>query len=412
MNFLTVKSMLAWILCLLLAFGFTVRGSSTSILLLLSFISFGSLLVLPKVRNGYLVCWGTNRMWIIVMCMLAVLILVRELVSPLVQLKHVDASSRLMLAIPLFALIYSIGGVDLNKIRWGFFFGVLGMFFSGLYNYHQTGDIRLHSAFTNTIPFGAFCFVFALIFSIWSYGKSKFYSLASIFIFILSLMVVFLSQSRGVWVGCIVASIFLLFVDRALTLWKTMLFVFLGVTLIVVAYLNIEIFQARVDITISEFNGYFIGKRDGSVDMRMDMAWASFYILKLYPIFGVGRDLVPMMSAMHQNGLIDANISDAADLHGELFYNIASLGVFGLVYFILFYWFTTYPYFVLCRFKSGDLRRIGLIGCSISIVFFFTGFTHITFGLAMYASIYAVIQAVLLSSSVCFQREMVIVNGD
>ena len=74
--------------------------------------------------------------------------------------------------------------------------------------------------------------------------------------------------------------------------------------------------------------------------MRMQLALASYYIFIENPLFGVGRNLLPALHELYINGYITQSVSNSADTHGELFYNAASLGIVGIIYYIIFYIFT------------------------------------------------------------------------
>ncbi|MCG9101030.1 O-antigen ligase family protein [Laribacter hongkongensis] len=323
------------------------------------------------------------------MLALAVAITIREIASPTIQLRYADAAYRLFLAPFLLALIFESKAGDIKIIKWSWLTAVILMAASGYFNYITTQDIRLHSAFTNTIPYSAFCAVFAILF-VTTNQSGKLISAACL---ILASAVIFYSQSRGVWTGVILATTFLILNTYNISGKK----IFSTIALIaILAYATSDLFSSRADITIQQAMDFFNGNREGSVGMRMQLALASYYIFIENPIFGAGRNLLPALHDLYVNGYITQSVSDAADTHGELFYNAASLGIVGVIYYLIFYIFTTVPF--IQAMKQKATRQVGMAGVAISIVFFFTGFTHITFGLSMYASIYASIQVVLLTA--------------
>lgn len=118
----------------------------------------------------------------------------------------------------------------------------------------------------------------------------------------------------------------------------------------------------------------------------------------MHPIFGVGRDLPPVMHALYEQGFVGLPVADAADTHGELFFNAASLGSVGLLAYVIFYVGGSYPYWKAAVSGEPELVKIGKIGLVCNVIFFIVGYTHITLGLVMYASVYATVQAVLLST--------------
>lgn len=376
-------------LIFIFSLGFSVQRSSTSLYLILSALALILITTKNTFRNTLKLCWKTFPGWTIAMLTLAIAITIREIASPAIQLRYADAAYRLFLAPFLLALIYESKAGDIKIIKWSWLTAVILMATSGYFNYITTQDIRLHSAFTNTIPYSAFCAVFAILF-VTTNQSSKLISAACL---IPASAVIFYSQSRGVWIGVILATIFLAINTYNISAKK----IFSTIALVaILAYATSDLFSSRADITIQQTMDFFNGNREGSVGMRMQLALASFYIFIENPIFGAGRNLLPALHDLYVNGYITQSVSDAADTHGELFYNAASLGIVGVIYYLIFYIFTTVPF--IQAMKQEATRQVGMAGVAISIVFFFTGFTHITFGLSMYASIYASIQVVLLTA--------------
>ncbi|MCG9026536.1 O-antigen ligase family protein [Laribacter hongkongensis] len=376
-------------LIFIFSLGFSVQRSSTSLYLILSALALILIATKKTFRNTLKLCWKTFPGWTIAMLALAVAITIREIASPTIQLRYADAAYRLFLAPFLLALIFESKAGDIKIIKWSWLTAVILMAASGYFNYITTQDIRLHSAFTNTIPYSAFCAVFAILF-VTTNQSGKLISAACL---ILASAVIFYSQSRGVWTGVILATTFLILNTYNISGKK----IFSTIALIaILAYATSDLFSSRADITIQQAMDFFNGNREGSVGMRMQLALASYYIFIENPIFGAGRNLLPALHDLYVNGYITQSVSDAADTHGELFYNAASLGIVGVIYYLIFYIFTTVPF--IQAMKQKATRQVGMAGVAISIVFFFTGFTHITFGLSMYASIYASIQVVLLTA--------------
>ena len=376
-------------LIFIFSLGFSVQRSSTSLYLILSALALILITTKNTFRNTLKLCWKTFPGWTIAMLALAIAITIREIASPAIQLRYADAAYRLFLAPFLLALIYKSKAGDIKIIKWSWLTAVILMATSGYFNYITTQDIRLHSAFTNTIPYSAFCAVFAILF-VTTNQSGKLISAACL---IPASAVIFYSQSRGVWIGVILATIFLAINTYNISAKK----IFSTIALVaILAYATSDLFSSRADITIQQTMDFFNGNREGSVGMRMQLALASFYIFIENPIFGAGRNLLPALHDLYVNGYITQSVSDAADTHGELFYNAASLGIVGVIYYLIFYIFTTVPF--IQAMKQEATRQVGMAGVAISIVFLFTGFTHITFGLSMYASIYACIQVVLLTN--------------
>ncbi|UTH75283.1 O-antigen ligase [Chromobacterium sp. IIBBL 290-4] len=383
------------LLFFILAMGFVWRGSAPAASLLLALLGFGTLFV---GRNYFKPCWDLYKPWVIGMSALGLAILVRLLIDLNPRTSYADSATRLMVAIPVFAAICCSRRLSFHNIRWMLPVAVLSMLLFGISGAEQVGDDRIHTAFTNTIPFAAFCLLFAVSFFIYSFGRSRLDSLFSVMVALVAVTVIYLSQARGVWIATLAVLAYVIFSHLGFS-WKKLCLMVVAIPVILIAvYHQSPMVQYRVHKATAEYSEYFAGKKDGSVSMRMDMASASYHIYTEHPVFGVGRDIVPTMQDLYHRGIVGKAVSDAVDTHAELFYNAASLGTVGLLVYVMFYFGVTLPYVRALKSSLPDIVKIGRAGVAGSIVFFFVGFTHITLGLVMYASIYAVFQAVLLAS--------------
>ncbi|KZE85464.1 hypothetical protein AWB61_19660 [Chromobacterium sp. F49] len=379
---------------IVIALGFVWRGSATIVACLLSLIG----IALSFRKNYFKICWDLYRPWIFAMSILGLAIICRELISGDPRFRFADSASRTMLAIPLFVAMCHSARFDLKSARWIFAAAVFLMLIFGYWNMTHGGDLRIATAFTNTIPYSAFCLLFGTIFFLYSYSLGGWNRVASIVVIATTYLVLYFSESRGVWAAGVVAALFLFTTVFGFN-WKSCAGILLLVfALLVLSYFCSAIVKYRIDLAVSEYHAFFVGKKDGSVSMRMDMALASWHIFKMHPIFGVGRDLPPVMHALYEQGFVGLPVADAADTHGELFFNAASLGSVGLLAYVIFYVGGSYPYWKAAVSGEPELVKIGKIGLVCNVIFFIVGYTHITLGLVMYASVYATVQAVLLST--------------
>lgn len=377
--------------------AFVVRGSATSITLLLS---LGALWQLrhARVRQLAVACWQNYKSWIIALCALPVLIAVRELFVATPRPSYIDSASRQMLAIPLFLLAAQLPLEKIAKIRWAWLIAPVAMLFFGLVFGNPAADPRIHTEFTNTIPFSAFALMFGALLWISSEDLRPHLRALCWIGVLASAVIVYLSASRGVWLAVPLA-IFFGLRNRPDASAKQTFYILAALALAAVAaYLISPAIRDRVTYSILDFTAFLNGNKDfSSIGMRLQMAIASWHILTEHPLFGVGRNILPALADLHARHLITDSVAEAVDTHGELFFNIASLGIPGLLATVWFYVGGTLPFWR--ARKSGDEKtaRIGRMGVSCNAVFLMAGFTHITLGLAMYASTYAATQAILLA---------------
>lgn len=377
--------------------AFIVRGSATSITLILSLLALWQLRD-PDVRGLAVICWRNYKPWVIALCMLPVLIAVRELFSATPRPSYIDSASRQILAIPLFLLAAQLSFTQLAKIRWAWLIAPVLMLAIALIYGDLKNDPRIHTEFTNTIPFSAFALMFGILLWISSQGLPRTDRVLCWIGIGCSAVIVYLSASRGVWLSVPLAIFFGLKNRPDTSLKKTISIFALLLISAMAAYFISPAVRDRVAISILDFNAFLNGNKDfSSIGMRLQMAIASWHIFSEHPLFGVSRNILPALADLHARHLITDSVSGAVDTHGELFFNIASLGIPGLLATIWFYVGGTLPFWKARQSSDEDLARIGRMGVSCNAVFLITGFTHITLGLAMYASIYAATQAILLA---------------
>ena len=385
---------------LILSCGFVWRGAPASAAVVLALIGIG----LAFKHNYFKTCLKLYWPWVLAMCAIGLAIVTRQLVDLDFRMRFADSATRLMIAIPIFAALCHSNLAHFKTARWALFAAVFLMLIFGYHHAVVADDPRIRTEFTNTIPYSAFCLLFGVSFFIYSYRLGGWNRVAAVVAVLVSYLVLYLSQSRGVWVAGAVVSLFLLSSVFGFSWKKLFSFLLVLVVLLLSVYFFSEVIRDRVMLAFSEGQQFFMGQRHGSIGERLDMALASYYIFKTHPLFGVGRDVSPFLHMLHQQGLIVGGVVNAADTHGELFFNAASLGLVGLFCYIAFYIGGSYPYWKAIFSRNPEAVVLGKIGLACNVIFFIVGFTHITLGLVMYASIYATFQGLLLSSLYKQQR--------
>ena len=381
--------------------GFVLKGSATSITLALAIFALFELRH-AKVRETLGRLWAGYKHWMIALMILPVMIAIRELFVEFPRAKYVDSASRQILAIPLLLLAAQLPLAVIMKIRWAWLVALTLMLVAGL----VFADPRIRTEFTNTIPFAAFALMFGVLLWIASEGLSARRRLLCWGGVMVGAIIVFLSASRGVWFAAPVAVYMGLKVRPGSEIRKLVFVTLISLAIAIAFYLLSPWFKGRVDASVTNFFAFLSGdKGSESIGQRLQLAFSSWYIFLDHPWFGVGRNILPALGDLFAKGLITASVADRADTHGEIFYNMASLGVFGVFATVWFYVGTTLPFWRARRSEDHRVAQVGRMGVACNAVFFVTGFTHITLGLAMYASIYAATQAILLAWLYKLQRE-------
>jgi len=381
--------------------GFVLKSSATSITLALAIIALLELRH-SKARETLGRLWASYQHWMIALMILPVMIAVRELFVEYPRAKYIDSASRQILAIPLLLLAAQLPLSVIAKIRWAWLAALTLMLAAGL----VFADERIRTEFTNTIPFSAFALMFGVLLWIASEDQSSGTRLLCWLGVAVAAVIVFLSASRGVWFAVPVAIFLGLKVRPGHEMRKLALVAMISIVVAIAFYFLSPWFKGRIDASVTNFFAFLSGdKGSDSIGQRLQMVFSSWYIFLDHPWFGVGRNILPAMSDLFAKGVITASVAEMADTHGEIFYNMASLGVLGIFATVWFYVGTTLPFWRARRSDDSRVAQIGRMGVACNAVFVVTGFTHITLGLAMYASIYAATQAILLAWLYQLQRE-------
>ena len=88
----------------------------------------------------------------------------------------------------------------------------------------------------------------------------------------------------------------------------------------------------------------------------------------------------------------------------SFFFRIATMGMVGAAAHFLFYVSGFLFYFRMAGSKIRNKNEVGKVGLVVYVVFFVAGLTNVNLSLAMYVSVFALINAALLSSAgrACF----------
>jgi O-antigen ligase len=359
-NFLVMLGF-AVIFCL----GFVVKSSATSVALALSMVVLFELRD-PKVRELWFALWRTHKPWIGGLIVLPLLIAVRELFVEVPHARYLDSASRQILAIPLFMLAAQLPVAMIAKIRWAWLAAPVLMLAAGM----LFADQRIRTEFTNTIPFSAFALMFGVLIWIASEDLSPRLRALCWSGVVSAAVIVFLSASRGVWLAVPFAVFMGLKVRSGQEIRKFFLVMGVFILLAILFYFVSPWVKWRIDASVSNYLDFLSGdKGSDSIGMRLQMAWSSWHIFLDNPWFGVGRNIIPVMSELYDKGLITASVREMADTHGEIFYNMASLGVFGIVATVWFYVGVSIPFWRARRSGDNRVARIGRMGLSCNAIF-------------------------------------------
>ncbi len=171
---------------------------------------------------------------------------------------------------------------------------------------------------------------------------------------IILLWAVFIMQSRGVILGCLVALTLSLFREATYILRKNIL-ISLGVIFsITIILTNTNKIENLYNNTMSEIHNLNNGYMSSSIGLRLEMSLVSFEMIKEKPIFGHHDDFYNVRNKIINDYNFNHQIISFKTLHNVYLDSWARMGIFGLIIFIFF---TLYPYISL---RKTDNRVLGI----------------------------------------------------
>jgi O-antigen ligase len=226
-----------------------------------------------------------------------------------------------------------------------------------------------------------------------------------------TLYAAFISGTRGAWLGipflCAIAALVLF--DR-FELKKKITFTLIVVTLLTGMFVLQPKVQKRIQSVEQEINTY---SKDSSVDTsvgtRLGLWKASLMVFAEHPLVGVGREnFRPTLERWGQEGRISPVIARQIHSHNEMFYNMVTLGSFGLIgllglYIVPLIFFTR----KLRQSEDKELRAVAGMGMMLCVGYMIFGLTDVMFMWGVSDNFYALFAAILFSH--IYQRERLLI---
>lgn len=225
-----------------------------------------------------------------------------------------------------------------------------------------------------------------------------------------TLYAAYISGTRGAWLGipflCAIAAIILF---GRFELKKKITVTLLAVTLLTGVFVLNPRVQSRIQSVEQEINAYSKDSlADTSVGTRLGLWQASLMIFAEHPLVGVGREnFRPTLERWGQEGRISPVIARQIHSHNEMFYNMVTLGSFGLVGLLALY-IVPLVFFTrkLRQSKDKELRAVAGMGMMLSVGYMVFGLTDVMFMWGVCDNFYALFMAILFCH--LYQREGVL----
>ena len=391
----------------------SVRGGANICLIFLFLYSLGYLsnrrrrmLHVAEFRTFWPVHWAMASM----VCM----IFIGQILRGTLATSFMDTPLRLALFAPVFWLLLSQSAATLQAVQWGAIAGAV-VACAKLSLMMPSADTRIALvSFTNVIPYSDI----ALLMGVWSFlslgwsiSRQRIANSMRVIGGIAGVATSILSQSRGGWVALPFFAILLLwsFADkvrglRVRIMLAALFIVAAGLTVSFNHSVSLRLNAAQSDI--EKFNSS--DNKDTSVGIRFQLWRGAWVLFKEHPLLGVGREnFSSALADLAKRKVISTEAAQFSHTHNEVLFNVATLGMFGLVSILSIYFLPVIAFVrELKNCRDQQLRTGAAMGLALCIGFPIFGLTETMFVVSMTTAFYTLSLAILLAYVVVRRREL------
>ncbi|MGB7195756.1 MAG: O-antigen ligase family protein [Collimonas pratensis] len=381
----------------------TVKGGANTCiysLLLLSLVYF----VFQHKQDAFSFSYLLRKYWPMHLAMAGMIfaILVNQISTSDFFLKTYDTSSRLAFFLPITWLLLQISASDLKLFQWGLVAGAVGSAIKiewiGLNQSSMPGIID----FMNRIPYGDVSLMLGILSLLsigWNRRGDKFSVAIKVIGGISGIYASYLSEARGGWIALpILAFVILSMLNKTKLNHRFAIFA-IALILMVSTYSFNKIIQDRVHAAASDITKYVDGEnQDTSVGIRFQLWRGSWVLFKEHPVFGVGREefYPDALQDLAKRHVITQQATDFGHSHNEFFYNMATLGIFGLLAILAIFFVPGYYFLQATRHSDRDIKTAGRMGLTLCLGFLIFGLTEAIFFMPAICAFFS------MSVAVCF----------
>ncbi|KAF3999957.1 O-antigen ligase family protein [Glaciimonas immobilis] len=325
--------------------------------------------------------------------------------------KYYDSALRIALFVPVFWILMAVPLDYIKKIQWAFLAGAF-IALGKVYYLTQGGSIRPpNMGFLATIPFSAMALIFSAVIVVsigWTERQAKWINGLKIAAGLAGIYVTVLTQTRGSWVAIPFFITGVFFFAQSIR-WRYRLIIgILALAGLVLAGTYSSVVEDRVAAAKSDIALYVNGENeDTSVGVRLQLWEASWKLFAAHPVFGVGRENFKReLGALSERKVITPLTASFSHSHNEILFNMAILGVFGLLGILAIYFVPAYYFARELRHSDRALRAAAGMGLSVCMGFFLMGLTDMMFFWNVTGGIYSMSLATFLVCVVKRKKEL------
>lgn len=348
---------------------------------------------------------GNSLAFIIAMTSSMIAIFVSQLYNGDFAMRHYDAASRFLLAIPIFFALRNSNIRTLSWLQYGLPLGAISALLVFLLipsQYEHTE--RASTAFLHPIYFGDLALIlgFLSLYSVnWFHQDNASIVILKSLGCLVGIHVSIISQSRGGWIAIpILLVAWLIFKNKKHRIVKLSFALPLLLLTLLASYFYNDIVQQRIDQIFLDLTAFSNGHTDTSVGQRLQLWKAALYLYGNNPIFGVGPEgFSQAMTALSQSGFITEEAAQLGrgEVHSQILSSLVGLGILGILSILSIYFVPLFIFIQSTKSTSNAKRTAGMMGVCLTLGFFLFGLTVETFNIKMLVSFYSLTLAVLLA---------------
>ena len=197
-----------------------------------------------------------------------------------------------------------------------------------------------------------------------------------------SIYAAYLSQTRGAWIGIpifLVISVFILYKNVHFS--KQIAAVAVLVIMLGVLFGSTHIVQERIAVAGQDMSEYASNANvDTSVGIRLQLWKGSLLLFSRNPVVGVGREgFDAALGDLEKEGVLTHEAAVQPHSHNEILYNMATLGLFGLIGILSLYFVPAYYFFRQVSHPDKEVRITAGMGLILCAGFFILGLVDVMF---------------------------------
>lgn len=299
-------------------------------------------------------------------------------------IKTYDMPSRLALFALLFWILLLLSDKELKSIQWGLIAGAMVgavALYIGTFAGAQRPDAILS---TPLIPFGAMTFLMGIlaVFSIgWNAPGEKMLIALKLLAGCAGVYASYVSQTRGSWIAAPVLIVIGFSALKKIRLRHQLTALALAIVLLSSLYAFSSMVQTRVSAAQLDIRHYIDGDNlDTSIGIRFQLWKGAWLLFKENPFFGVGPErFTDALQSLASRHVITPKAATVHHAHNEILFNMATLGIFGMLAILMLYFVPVFYFGREMRNSDREVRTVASMGLALSLGFFVFGLTEVMF---------------------------------